>query len=305
METDPRKGVLLTLKYFDLFDYPLKSEEIFRWFFSIDGEAGGKGGIDDVLDFLVREGRVEVQNGFYFLLGREGITSQRQKREEISLLKIRKARWVARFISLIPGVKMIAVCSNLGYLNADEEADIDFFVVSEVGKIWRVRFWSVFLMKIFGQRPSKRTIKNKICLSYFVTEDNLNLEATAIGEPDIHLIYLLSQYLPIYSENGCWEEFISANDWTGKYLPNFRYRQEAERFLIKPKFLWLKNFFTLFSKWPTEQTYKKIQLRIMPEVLKNIMNNGDKKVIVSEAMLKLHSNDKREEVNKKLLISTS
>ncbi len=300
MDTELEKGVLLTLKYFDLFDYPLTREEIWRWFLGVNGEVGGRDEMGESLDKMVERKQIINKNSFYFLPGREGIIDQRRKREKISLLKIKKARRVARLIGTMPGVKMIAICSNLGYLNADDEADIDFFIVSEAGKIWQVRFWAVFWMKILGQRPGKDQTKNKICLSYFVSEDNLNLKATAIGEPDIHLVYLLAQYLPIYSENECWEKFVVANDWIKKYLPNFQYNQEAKRFLVKPRFLWLKKFFALLGKWPVEQAYKKFQLKIMPQGLTLIMNNGEQKVIVNDRMLKLHGNDKRAEINSKI-----
>jgi len=39
-------------------------------------------------------------------------------------------------------------------------------------------------------------------------------------------------------------------------------------------------------------------LRKMSAELKQAMNQGDKKVIINDQMLKLHLNDKREEINK-------
>ena len=201
-------------------------------------------------------------------------------------------------LGFVPGVKMIAIVSNLGYLNADKDADIDLFIVAEKGKIWGVRFWSVMLMKILGQRPSKQTIKDKICLSYYVTEDNLNLEQTKVGEPDAHLCYLVAQYLPIYSEDDMWQRFVEANKWLNKYLPNFKYGEYDRRFIIKPKFVWLKNLIAKTEFGFEQRFYKEIQLRKMSAELKQAMNQGDKKVIINDQMLKLHLNDKREEINK-------
>ena len=264
----------MVLKYFDLFDYPLTKEELIKWQF-------GQAGTD--LE------RAEERVGYYFLPGRGDIIKIREKREIISLKKIRKAQKIAQILGLVSGVKMIAIVSNLAYLNADEGADIDLFIVSEKNRIWTVRFWTVVLMMILGQRPSKRNIKNKICLSYYVSEDNLNLENTKISRLDIHLIYLVSQYLPIYSENGMWQKFIEQNKWLNKYLPNFKYDQP--RFLIKSRK-------KLINFGLPERFYKNIQLKKMAPKLKAAMNKGDKKVIINDQMLKLHLNDKRDEINR-------
>jgi hypothetical protein len=133
-----------------------------------------------------------------------------------------------------------------------------------------------------------------------VSEDNLNLENTAVGQPDVHLIYLLSQYLPIYSEDNLWLRFVAANSWIKNYLSNFNYNKEVERFLIKPRFLWWKKIIGQTQLSWEEAGYKKIQLKILPAVLKEMMGHDDKKVIINDRMLKLHSNDKREEINHKI-----
>ncbi len=298
MNADLWSSIILTIKYFDLFDYPLKKEEIWQWLFCAPEERLTWEEAKKVIDNLTGEQKIVIANGFYFLLGREKIVALRKEREEISRGKIKKAQKMARVIAWVPGVRMIAICSNLGYLNAEQEADIDFFIVTKRGRIWSARFWSVALMKFLGQRPNSKTAKDKICLSYFVSEDNLDLKSTAIGEPDRHLVYLLSQYLPIYSEDNLWSRLVVANSWIKNYLPNFNYGPEAERFLIRPKFMWLKKIIgkTQFD-WE-EARYKKIQLKIMPPVLKEMMKCSDKKVIINDQMLKLHSNDKREEINR-------
>jgi hypothetical protein len=325
-----REQILLTLRYFDLFDYPLKKEEIWQWLIGHqntrtqehqntlyyegtgqaenqvtqrrgrigDAESVSKEDMNRELKFLLEEKLVEGKEGFYFLQGRGEIIEIRKKREEISLGKIKKAERVSRILALIPGVKMMAVCSNLGYLNADEEADIDFFIVAEKGKIWSVRFWSTLTMKLLRQRPQRGKTRNKICLSYFVTEDNLNLEATAISEVDYHLVYLVAQYLLIYDENNYWEVFVQENRWLNKFLPNFEYRESAKRFLIKSKFLWLKKLIHKTTLPFEEKLYRWIQLKIMPRELKEAAAREDKKVIINERMLKLHVNDRRADYNR-------
>lgn len=296
METKAEKGFLLTLNYFDLFDYPLKKEELWQWWWQGEME---RTRFEMVLDKMRQARLVGEKEGWYFLVGREEIVEKRKKRELISWRKIKKARRIARLLSLIPGLKMIAICSNLGYLNAEAGADIDLFIVSQSGWLWRTRFWAVALMKILGQRPSPRTIKDKICLSYFVSEDNLNLRKTALREPDVHLVYLLTQYWPLYSEDNLWGRFVTANSWVKEYLPNFNYNPELEAKIIKPSSRGFKKIRSGGRLAWTERWARAIQLKILPLILREAMGRSDKKVIINDGMLKLHSNDKREEINKK------
>ncbi|KKS42023.1 hypothetical protein A3H03_01895 [Candidatus Kuenenbacteria bacterium RIFCSPLOWO2_12_FULL_42_13] len=297
MNADLGKAIFLTISYFDFFDYPLGAGEIFKWLFWNKKETLGGKDARAAIDVLVGRSKIVLIDDFYFLPGREDIINLREKREQVSYQKIRKARRMARLLGFIPFIKMIAIVSNLGYLNADKEADIDLFIVAEKGKIWAVRFWSVMLMKILGQRPSKKGMKDKICLSYYVSADNLNLEKTKVGEPDAHLCYLVAQYLPIYSEDDMWPRFVEANKWLNEYLPNFKYGESDRRFIIKPKLVWLKNLIAKTELGFEQRFYKEIQMRKMPAELKQAMHQGDKKVIVNDQMLKLHLNDKREEIN--------
>jgi hypothetical protein len=91
MNTELWQAIFLTLNYFNLFDYPLKKEEIWQWLWRVDrGESNESEG-HEMLDLAREEGLVAEQGGFYFLPGREKIVMVRRERERISLLKIKKA----------------------------------------------------------------------------------------------------------------------------------------------------------------------------------------------------------------------
>jgi len=305
-------SILFTLEYFSLFDYPLTCQEIFNWLFDISQIDKalvqkdrlidvGITDINDQLVELVRQKKIEYKDGYYFLPCRCNIIETREKKKAVSLRKIKKARIIAKLLRFIPGLKMIAICSNLGYFNADENADIDFFIVTKDDRIWTVRFWSTFFMKILRQRPINGKTRNKICLSYFVAQNSLNLERTRVANPDTHLIYLLSQYLPIYTEDGAWGKYIECNKWINKYLPNFRYLASAKKYIIKPRFLWLKRVIGATITSCEENFYRKIQMAIMPDVLQSAARKDDRNVIISDSILKLHINDKRSKYNKKII----
>lgn len=288
---DIEQSIFKTLAYFDVFDYPLSINEVeIRLITSLrvsDVETG--------LRDLIKQNKIEQKDGFYFLPNRKEIVEIRKQRYNISLEKIKKARYVIWWLKFIPWIKAIFICSGLGLLNAEENADIDLLIITSKNRIWSARFWSAGILKILNMRPSEGNIKDKFCLSHFITEDNLSLENTKIQENDIHLIYLLTYYLPIYYEDNLWQKFIQANNWIKKYLANFKYSEEVERFIIRPQFIWLKKLICKIQFNWEERLYKKIQLNIMPKILKDMMNK-DNRVIINNKMLKLHTNDCRKEI---------
>ena len=313
-----KKNILFTLKYFNMFKFPLSEDELWRWLFKYDSGVRSKESREffkECLVELVGLGKIETDGEFYFLSGQGEIVEIRKRREKISLSKIKKAQKMARLLAKVPWVRMIAVVSNLGYLNADDEADIDFFIVTNKNRIWLARFWCVVLMKLLNQRPNKKTTKDKICLSYFVDEAHLNLERTKIGEPDVHLIYLLSQYMPIYVDTSrrkllksfiedtesLWGEFVRQNKWIKKYLPNFYYGVKDERFIVESKWMWWRKMIRKMIYDFDEKFYKLIEMSILPKHLRDGMKRKDKSVIIDEGILKLHSNDKRRKYNREIL----
>jgi len=295
MENNLEKSILETVAYFDIFDYPLTVVELWKWLYQ-SGRGEERSDISEILDILENSVRINSlvgsRRGFYFLRGREAIVELRQARYNLAEKKFRRALRVGFFLKRLPGIKMIAVCNSLAWSNAGEESDIDLFIVTKKGKIWTTRFWAAGLLKIFGLRPSEKTTKNKICLSFFADEENLNFEKISLGQPDIYLIHWIAQIAPIYDAGGIYQKFLEANSWIKKYLPNyFGVEPSRRRRLGRPKLA--LNFFG----WG-EGLFRRIQLRAMPAKLRE-MANIDSRVIVNNSMLKFHANDRRAEYRDK------
>lgn len=293
---DLKKSILLTISYFDMFDYPLSRKELWS---SIFNPPKNIAPVDFIIQLktLLAARELEFFDDFYFLPGRRGIIDIRKERYAISFGKIKKARLIGGLLRFVPGLRMLAVCSNVAYFNASADADIDFFIITADGRIWTVRFWATLLMKILAQRPTKKKMKNKICLSYFVTNNYLSLEHTQVCAQDFHLIYLLSEYLPIYSENKIWQEFCSTNVWLLHFLPNFHFKKTEKHIIIKSANSLIKKFLALILFMPPDSFYEKLQKIIMPIQLKQAATLEDKSVIINNQMLKLHLNDRRREYN--------
>lgn len=291
------KAITSTFSYFDIFDYPLTAMELWKWLF-IGQQSTNRGlqhiGIIDIQrqlemsDYLKQ--RVKSKNGFYFLKGREDIADIRVKRYSLAERKFYKALRVIKILCFMPFVRMIGVCNTLAYNNSRQQGDIDLFVITKRRRVWQSRFWITGFLTLFRLRPRPGKTQDTICPTFFVDEDSLDLKKLAFGN-DIYLSYWVRQLVPVYDE-GVYNKFIGANLWVKKKLPNcLPISPTSRRFLEKAG--WLKKIFNAIGYFLPESMFKKYQLKVMPEGLKQ-MANKDSRVVVKDYMLKFHDNDRRQ-----------
>ncbi len=306
------RSILITLIWFDLFDYPLTIWEIYKYNFQYSISNLKTIDFREIQEVLEKSEElkklINKKHGFYFLKWRDDLVKIRKKRYLIAERKYKKLLKIAKILAHLPFVRLIAVSNGLSYSNAKDEDDIDLFIITAKNRIWLVRFLSILVLKIFKARPTIANKKDKICLNFFLTEENLNLEKIMLPEknglPDIYFIYWLAWLYPIY-DDGIWEKFIKANSWLKKYLPNYFPCEPILRrkIILKPIFRFFKkNCEKIHSKKLngfSEKFYRWLQLKIMPKHLKE-MANKNTSVIISDQILKFHDKDKREFYREKI-----
>ncbi|MFH1194033.1 MAG: hypothetical protein V1661_03500 [bacterium] len=292
-----KKEILKALAFYDIFKYPLTGLEIFR-------NLGIVAGLEEVLPALAElknENMIMETSGFFYLPQEKNLAAGRKARFLISSEKLKRAKKIAKILSFIPQIKFIGICNSLGFLNADGESDIDFFIIARKNRLWLARFLAVSFAQIFKLRPSGQTAKDGICLSFFIDENNLDISNVVLPAGDPYFYRWMSWIMPLY-DGGIYEKFISANGWIKNKLPNFL-EQNADLKSCGPSALLRtcgkkSNGFFL-GDW-LERMAKKIQLRIMPKELADAAKNRqDKSVVISDAMLKFHLSDRREEYREK------
>lgn len=297
------RSIIATLCYFDVFDYPLTLMEIWKWLFSKGN--GEKCGLSDIKETIennqTMSEKVELYEGFYFLKGRRSIVKTRRHRYQLAEKKMKKAMRVARVLRYLPFVKMIAICNNLSYNNAREPSDIDFFIIVSHGRLWQTRFFISAVTHLMKMRRYNDLICNRICLSFYITDNHLDLEHLMITPVDPYFIYWFGQLVPIYNNHEYFSELASTNKWINKYLPNLVLNDPAQRRKVED------------TKWSL--LIKKIQETILTGVLgkyleknlktvqkRKMVRNKESKlweqstaVMIDDDILKFHENDRRKQ----------
>ncbi|MFA5358282.1 MAG: hypothetical protein WC310_00480 [Patescibacteria group bacterium] len=287
-------AIVKTLAFFDLFSFPLTAVEIWRYLYS-----DRKYSLEEVIAVLPQITLVGQSQGYYFLSSRDDkIVTLRKERYGIAEKKYRKVKKVCRFLAFLPFVRMIAVCNTLAYSNAADGSDIDLFIITRSKKAWTTRFFCLFFLKFFGLRPKENDVKDKFCLSFFVDEESMNLEKTALPRNDIYLCYWIDQLFPVYDADGCYyKKFQERNVWIKKYLansigvdPNLRRTivlGSVGGFMKKSKeYFWQSD---KMERWA-----QKMQWYRLPQLLKEKFKNKYVGVAIEEGLIKLISNDRRE-----------
>ena len=355
-ENGLRQSVVSALAYFDLADYPLTKEELFSFLWqpptiSYSDFLIALSALDPTLTLplkreviaatpLFKEGLGEVNTkfGYYFLSGREKIVESRRRKLLISEQKLKIARRAVRIIRSVPFLRAVFVCNSTGAEQANDDSDIDFFIITEKNRIWITRLLVTFLLALFGLRRARKRIKNKICLSFYVTVENLDLAKWRVAEDDIHFAYWLNQMLPIFDPDNYYARFLQANHWTKIYLPNINLSSRAKSqchcglppllgegqgvgYLFEgcclphtpPSIPPLKREGTIGRVWKKawekmweggygdmiDSQAKKIQLYKMRFSGKPIDRGEDKGVVISDGVLKFHEKDTRIEYREK------
>ncbi len=270
------QDIIGVIVFFDLFDHPLTAWELKKYLATnILFSEWLK-----ILDKLVAAGQRLVEcEGFYCLAGREEIVRIRQKRHNYSERKMKIARRFTRIFKMFPAVQMVALANSLGQNNLRDGSDIDFFIISSPKRIWLTRLFCASLAKMANSRPTQNNKRDKICLSFYLATDQLNLKELALSGGDPYFFYWQRTLVLLYNKNKTAEKFFAANG-----------------FGLKDDGSGEKSATSVFSGLVNvlEVLAKKLQLIIMSPALKRAANNSVG-VVIREGILKLYLKDNRQE----------
>lgn len=227
-----RPSILRTVAYFDLFSYPVSQEEIH---FFLDQEVPSSD-MCSTLESLVAEGRLFRLDRFFSLHNNPALAAKRiiGNRHADELLVI--ADKISRFLYQFPYVRGIGISGSLSKHYADEDADIDYFVITSSNRLWVART----LMHLFKKWSFLRGRQHWYCMNYFIDE-----EALEIAEKNIFTATELITLLPACG-NGGLVRFFDANNWVTTFLPHYKHRTSSVPPNPKPKF-WKRNLEKLLS----------------------------------------------------------
>ena len=203
---EEEKGILRTLLYFDIFNYPLNEIEIAS-FSPLPMEMHWQ----TALVTLTNRQIVHRLSGFYSLRDDPFLISRRKAGNLLAQKKMRTARMFSRLISLFPFVRSVMLSGSISKGYMDEKSDIDYFIITSTRRLWLVRAAMALFRRVFLFNSHKY-----FCTNYFIDCENLE-----IGEKNIFTAIEASTLKPMFGKSYV-NQFLAANQWCFDYLPNHK-----------------------------------------------------------------------------------
>jgi len=211
------KAILKTLAYADLFDYPLKINEVQRW---LVGRKASLRQVAKALSKLHKVSSIKYKGRYYFLPKRNEIVSQRRWRRKQSEIYFRKAKILSQILKAVPWIRLVGISGGLALDNASKKDDIDLFIITTRNRLWISRLLILGLLSLTGQRRKRadygKKISGKLCINTLLEEDKL--EQT---NKDIFVAHEILQMRPLWYKGKIYEKYLSDNEWVFKFLPNW------------------------------------------------------------------------------------
>ncbi|MEK7159943.1 MAG: hypothetical protein AAB702_00480 [Patescibacteria group bacterium] len=262
------KSILKTLLYADIFNFPLKKNQIWKFLIS-DKKVSKKSLFKNTLKL---NKFVEFKNGYFFIKGKSKLINLRKKREKESLKKLLKAKAIINKISFIPTLKLIGISGALSMKNSDKNDDIDLFVISKKGFAWTTRFTLVLILILLRsyRHKNSQSFTDKICLNMIVDEDNIVFKK---NNQNLYTAHEIVQLIPVLDRDSTYEKFIAKNSWVKKYLANSSIIKKSD--VIKKENILDSLFINILKIIFLENILKIIQTRYMKKsITKEIIKKG-------------------------------
>jgi len=199
------RSAVATLLYFDIFNHPLTVDETFSFLPQNSITA------DELRAAIVGSATIDHHDGDLLMLrGRpESFLTQRHEKRQYATTLWPRAQTVARLIACFPFVRGLFVSGSLSKDATDRNADIDWFIVTEPGRLWICKM----LLTVFRRTLLLNNTKY-FCTNYYISSDKLE-----IPDRNVFIATEIATARPLLNAELA-TRFFRANRWISEFLPN-------------------------------------------------------------------------------------
>lgn len=220
------RDILAAVAYFDLFDYPLTQSEIFSYL----RNACSHESFTEGLQHLTSTNHLRRFGEFYTLQDDPALVTRRRLGNQKAKRLLLTARKIAGFLSAFPFVRGVAVSGSLSKNYADEDSDIDFFIITSPNRLWLARTF----MHVFKKLTYLGRKQHWFCMNYYI--DGCEMQ---IREKNIYTAIEIATLMPLRGIRA-FDHFYFHNAWAKELLPNqgmkVSYLKENQGPLVKKIF---------------------------------------------------------------------
>jgi hypothetical protein len=226
------QSILRTLLYYDIFNYPLKASEVYRF---LPTNSVKPSDVEEALEKLSTSQLVFRFGNFFSIQNSEQNIIRRTKGNARAAQCGSIATRRAKLISYFPFVRAVFASGSFSKGYMDEKSDLDFFVVTSPGRLWIARTLIVMYKRLFFFNSHKY-----FCCNYFIDTDHLEIE-----EKNLFTATELATMIPLFGSR-LYLRMMDTNRWVANYFPNYKINSVENLIQHESR---LKTFFENFLKW--------------------------------------------------------
>lgn len=264
-----KKEILRTIKYFSFFHYPPSLLEIYTFF----PEKITKKKLKLELEYLVKKKKlvsfeIKVDNSLRYTIGGEGIKNIKNQiskiKDKYQISKKKLNNWRLRLyfhlLSYFPQIKLVGLSGSMAMMNAEENDDIDLFIITAKNRLFTGRFIAVVLAKLLGlyrrrfppncQLPINQSQRQVGTVQGFVLRNPVGVETFSVSSgsaspitnyknklclnlffdekelavPEFkkteYVAHEILQMKPLIIKGDVYQRFLVANNWVFDLFPN-------------------------------------------------------------------------------------
>jgi len=294
MQEQLRSAILRTLAFQTAWNYAPTRLQLFLFL-----DTGGEeikldskelfAGINAIVDELISQ-NIVIEDANRVTLKPHSYIIEEGRANEIHFpRKLRNVRRAVKYLKLLPWIRAVFLCNTTALGQARDNGDLDFLIICRAGTIWRTRFFSTLPFKLLNARPGERSV-DPVCLSFFITDEALNLDNLSLDSDDPYMRYWFLALLPLV-DDGIASVFWEQNREIRRKHPN------AEKWIALdkspvPGTVTVKKDTIAQPHALSEKFLRQIQSVRFPKVLADIANQ-DTRVVINDNVLKFHVTDNR------------
>ncbi len=242
------QSILWTVAYTDQFQYPLTEIEIWERLLRTEQRTGKGFGqsqklrqnFQKELKNLVRSKKLSSQKGlqghphsdsFFFLSRHSKNVALRQKRNVASAQKWRQVTNFVRLVSWIPWIRSIWVTGSLAMMNAQQNQDVDFMLVTQANRLWLTRAIVTGVAFLAGKKRKPHGREDQTwCLNLWIDEKHL---AVPNQKRSPYAAYEVAQAKVVFERGASAQKFWRANQWVVNFLENWSAKLNGKRVAVE------------------------------------------------------------------------
>lgn len=203
-----KKSVLQVLAYYDMFHYPLTIGEIH----SFMGFQCSIHELKKCMEDLLSNREVFEFDHFFSIQHNAAISTQRIKENAAAEKQLKLAKRIAHFLTWFPYIRGVAISGSLSKQVANDESDLDFFVITKENRLWIAKIFLRLMIKL----SSFVRLDKWFCINYIIDETSLE-----VPEKNIFTATEIITLLPVYGVQS-FNRFMNANEWIYNFFPNHK-----------------------------------------------------------------------------------